>query len=1183
MSFRLKTVLGIALIEGVLLLVLVYTSIDYLKSSNEAEIQRRASSIISLFAAATKDAVISTDLSTLEELTQELLSKDHVRYVRVYDQQNLLIDERAAGVSEADYPHLLPISQPIEVAGFAFGRVEVGLDTTDYELLVSSATRQFLSIAGLEMLLVALFSWLLGIYLTRNLDSLKLASERILGGETGVQVQVNSDDELGQTAKAFNRMLDKVESNRQELEQANIQLSTILESAVDGFIIFNVEGEIVEVNPAIVSLFGYEAQALIGQPIANLVPLNYREQYHQQLMQFIASNRGRLSHKQRELLALRANGERFPVDMAISKMIINNQTMLLGLVKDLTEIKRKEARIRRSEAILLATLEASPDALITIDIAGKIQAFNDAASSLFGYGRKQAIGAQMADLLFVDSQHERFSRCLQTFRQTGAGPGIKSNITLHARKQDGEALPVELKLVPVQMGDEILLTAFLHDISRRLAYERELQSAKEQAEAGSQAKSRFLATMSHEIRSPLNAVLGSVDLILGSSLDEEQRLYAQTAKEAGTALLSTINDILDFSKIEAGEIGVELETFSVQKLLELVINILQPKAREKGIAFACFINRNVPDEVEGDLQHLRQVLQNLVDNAIKFSHRGYITLEAWVPDAAQSDASLCFSVADQGIGISQSAQRKLFKEFSQVHDQRNTQYGGTGLGLAISAQLVRLMGGELTLESLPEQGSCFKFDVRVKLNSQGAAMPRHLPAHARVLLLHPDSHFHRVLSKQYSQYGVSCVCVDSPEQLFQPHLVKGRFNLILLDEFCLHSLNQADCQRLSQGHLTEQGRLLALMDSLVASIDSQLSELRPNLTELGISGHVTKPLMRQQMLQLLQDGAAPAQDTARPSEQLTASSQSQLPILMAEDSKSNQLIGGAMLTKAGYRVEFANNGVEAVECVAKHDYGLVLMDMRMPEMDGLEATRRILASHPHTIILAMTANVQKEDIEDCFDAGMQDFIAKPVNRAELLQKVAYWLDKASRQAPENSTERDNHREPDNEKYGESYDETYEDSYEDRSEDRCERRLETQAVNSLADQDRLLDSQVIAELTQTLGQASLDNMYGVYLKETESRLSCLRELPINGDDKLDEDSFEQLETQAHTLKSSSGSFGASALAEVAKALEQSAQRRDRAQVETLLSELFTVAELTMAAIAAKITHNREEAVRRVADA
>ncbi|MBR9726826.1 PAS domain S-box protein [Shewanella intestini] len=991
MSFRFKTIIGIAIIEGILLLVLVYTSIHYLKQANQDELQKRAQHVADIFSHAVKDAVRNDDQTRLTILSETLSHQSEINYINVYHHGNLLVgmhkelqqpvwDTQTIGIAiEGD--DVVDISKPVTIDGEVIGKIEIGFDRSQFDSFLQQASTRFLSIAALEMVLVALFSWLLGIYLTKNLSLLKGASKRILEGETGVQIPIIGKDEIAQTSQAFNQMVKNIDARNQALGAANVRLNTILESAIDGFIIINIDGIITESNRAVSLIFGYEKEELIGANVSLLTPKAERHLHDGYINRFLESGQERVISTRREVVAEDKDGDEFPIELSVSRMKIDGETFFLGFVKDLSEIKINEAEAARSESILLATLEASQDALITIDIAGLVQEFNLAAVELFGYEREEALGKPLEDLIIPAGFRDPHRKGMDHHRKTGEGAVLNKRIEVPALTKDGKEFPVELRVIPIQLGDELLFTAFLRNISEQKSREQELKQAKEQAEAGSKAKSRFLATMSHEIRSPLNAVLGSVDLLLDSELKQEQRIYAHTAKEAGDALLNTINDILDFSKIEAGQMVLESHEFEPDKLVAQVLQILANKAAEKGVHLASFINRNVPHSLVGDPQRLRQVIHNLVDNAIKFSTSGCISVEMWIPNNHQDRVELCCAITDQGIGISTDAQNKLFNEFSQVHDTHTTSYKGTGLGLAICAELVRMMGGDIDVESSLGGGSRFKLHVTLDESSDSQTHYMRLPEHSRVLLIHPDNTLCKLVKKQYIQYGVQTVYIRDVQDIFKLSKVKGRFDVIFVDDSSLMSIDEKTVNALRHDFLFDKG----LLTVLSAGVNTEMSSM---LAQMGIEQVVNKPLSRSMLLSLVSGATQPNQ--INDTNNKTLSLPEGLSILLAEDSPANQLVAGTMLSKYGAKMEYANNGVEAVDMALTKDYDIILMDIRMPEMDGLEACRRILAQKPQQLILAMTANVFKEEFEACTAAGMKDFIGKPVTRDDLISSVARW-------------------------------------------------------------------------------------------------------------------------------------------------------------------------------------------------
>jgi two-component system sensor histidine kinase/response regulator len=1159
LSFRLKTILGIALIEGLLLLLLVYTSVSYLKESNQTEIEKRAQLTVSLFSVAAKEALIELDKPKLTSLAKELSRQQEIDYVYIHKGNDLIVamhkEENTAIWGGDDVPvsnnqaQIFNIEMKVSDLGKDIGTVQIGFDRSGFDELLLQASTRFFSIAALEMLLVALFSWLFGIYLTRNLSELQKASKLILEGQKGVQIPVSGHDEIAQTTVAFNQMVLNIDARTNALTGANIRLNTILESAADGFVIIDVEGVITEVNNSVTRLFGYTKDELVGQNVAKLMPMHERHMHDGYMKRYLEGGKPRIIGTGRELTAQHKEGHQFPVELSISKMVIDDEILFLGFLKDLTTIKKNQEAAVRTQSILLATLEASQDALITIDITGRIQEFNTAAVKLFGYSRDEVIGQYLEELIIPKAFQQAHKKGMEHFRKTAQGAVLHKRVEVPAHNKAGEEFPIELRVIPIQLGDDILFTAFLRDISEQKSKEEELRLAKEQAEAGSKAKSRFLATMSHEIRSPLNAVLGSVELLLDSALQKEQCIYATTAKEAGDALLNTINDILDFSKIEAGQMVLESREFEPDKLVAQVLQILAGKALEKGVHLASLINRNVPKTLVGDPQRLRQVIHNLVDNAIKFSSSGCITVEVWIPNSHKERVELCCAISDQGIGISKEAQEKLFAEFSQVHDTDTTNYKGTGLGLAISAELVRMMDGTISVESELGAGSRFTVLVTLDESTQSNSHNVRLPEHSKVLVIHPDKQLCKLVKKQYEQYGVQTIYIQDVTEIYKLSNARGRFVLILLDDSCMMSVDTKLLKVLDQDFLFPHGILAALS----TGVNTQVSQL---LNDMGIEQVVNKPLSRAMLLNLI--SGATQENHIEIEQEENAIFPLNSKILLAEDSLVNQMVAGTMLAKKGAFLDYANNGVEAVQMALANDYDIILMDIRMPEMDGLEATSKILQRKPQQIILAMTANVFKEELEAFTQVGMLDFIGKPVNGKMLIQSVSQWLHKAKLQQEADKT---------------SPNLTYSMGQELTHEIKCDSDVaatETESSQPLAksiilyekgltqyDHTPLIDNNVINSLIEAIGEPSLHKMLDVFCQETQMRIGTLGHINPAED-------FIKIEDEAHTLKSSSGSFGAGRLYEVAKVLEAAAREKQQ-PIAPLIADTLNIAAQSIAAL------------------
>lgn len=546
-------------------------------------------------------------------------------------------------------------------------------------------------------------------------------------------------------------------------------------------------------------------------------------------------------------------------------------------------------------------------------------------------------------------------------------------------------------------------------IALREASERALQLA-EKAQAASLAKSQFLANMSHEIRTPLNGVLGMTELLLATELGEKQRQLAETALHSGEALLSVLNDILDYSKIEAGKLEIESIGFDLRECVEDVAEIFAERASRKGIELACQVADDVPAHIQGDCGRLRQVLSNLIGNAVKFTDRGEVFIRVTPLETRDDRGLLSFEVRDTGIGMTQEALGRVFEAFSQADGTTTRRFGGTGLGLAISRQLIDLMGGNITAESTPGSGSAFRFTLPVKILTrplQPTVAPRTDFTNVRILIVDDNETNRSILNRQVLSWGMRSGCAaGAPEalgMLREASKAGDPFELTILD-MMMPGMDGLELARAIKADPAFTSMPLILLTSLSEVLDSE------SLRQDGISACLTKPVRQSRLhdciaaaIQPAPAGVAPEAPKRKVIEEPGGFQGAR--VLLTEDSLINQMVAREMLERLGCRVETASNGQEAVEALSAGSFDLVFMDCQMPVLDGYEATRIIrkkeegdpkdlshLAEGRRGIpIIAMTAHSMRGDREECLAAGMDDYLSKPFNLDGLAEMLGRWL------------------------------------------------------------------------------------------------------------------------------------------------------------------------------------------------
>jgi PAS domain S-box-containing protein len=683
-----------------------------------------------------------------------------------------------------------------------------------------------------------------------------------------------------------------------------------------------------------------------------------------------------------------------------TKIFIGVETILAFALVSLAALvwlarRNAEQELVRVEAQYREIFENSADGIYQSDPAGKFTMVNPALARLVGYETPAALLADR-NPRYAFGRREEFLKQMQTL---GSVTSFESELT----RADGVKIWVSenVRTVRDKAGVVVCFEGTVQDITARRQAEDERRRAHEAAEASNTAKSEFLANMSHEIRTPMNGIIGMTELALDTDLTNEQREYLTLVKASADSLLTIINEILDFSKIEAGRVELDPIDFDVRDSLADTLRTLTYKANEKGLELAYHVAPDVPEMVVGDPVKLRQVLINLVSNAIKFTEQGEIVVNCDLAPAAPGHIGLRYAVMDTGIGIPKEKQAKIFEAFTQADGSTTRKYGGTGLGLTISQRLVELMGGCLSVESEPGRGSTFHFTVQLqpsKLTGEKGSMASLVDLEGlRVLIVDDNATNRRILEELLQRWHMKPTAVDSGWLAFKA--LEGAqaqdepFKLVLLDCQMPEMDGFTVAEEIRANSQWPQPTLI-MISSATRRGDSAKAR------QCGIACHLTKPLKQSELREAIcrvlgaqagapgTDGGAP---TRVPVPGGTGAATRSYRILLAEDNPVNQKLALRILERRGHKVVIASDGHEALEALDRQAFDLVLMDVQMPKMSGFEATAAIRQLEKmgkrRTPIVAMTAHAMAGDRDRCLDAGMDDYVSKPINPAILFEVI----------------------------------------------------------------------------------------------------------------------------------------------------------------------------------------------------
>ena len=679
-----------------------------------------------------------------------------------------------------------------------------------------------------------------------------------------------------------------------------------------------------------------------------------------------------------------------------------------GLKTEVCQRKLLEQIAESGRARLQAIFDAFADGIVTIDAQGRIQQWSSGAQRIFGYAPEEVLGTDLT-ILMPEPHRSRHAGYVASFLKTRDAKIIGIGRELTALRKDGTEFPIELAVSEVRDGKEIFFTGILRDITERERAKADLVHAREAAEAANIAKSQFLATMSHEIRTPMNGVLGMANLLSSTQLNDRQRRLVENLQRSGRALLTIINYILDFAKIEAGKFELSAIPFDPRELIAELTDLFAPQCTSKGLEFVHSVAEDVPLQVAGDAARLRQVLVNLVGNAIKFTEYGEIVVSLSLGATGAENLQLVFAIEDTGVGIPPDRLPRVFESFYQVDGSMNRSRGGSGLGLAISKQLVELMGGTISVESELGQGSCFTFTAQVERQAEEAAAARSRPQIARSLrVLLADGHASsaRVISSYLHNWGFDAnavLSVAEAERMWKGDSTSAcPFDVIILD---LKGLGApaVEFAKIVRSSVAERRAELVLL----VGLDGYLAD--SDLAGVDVAAVLPKPIRPSDLFNTLATLAAGGSRRGRITNSRRSNEDTRLDfgarIMVAEDNVVNQEVAAGILEAMGCEVVCVPSGQAAVQLYAREKFDLILMDCEMPIMDGIEATRRIREieeaptdtrpicdqTRARLPIIALTAHALGEVRDKCLQAGMDDFLVKPFDDRQMAEMLRRWL------------------------------------------------------------------------------------------------------------------------------------------------------------------------------------------------
>lgn len=863
------------------------------------------------------------------------------------------------------------------------------------------------------------------------------------------------------------------------------------------------EGKIITSNDRFNTLMGYSADEIKSLSFTDIMhPI---DSISVQKLKELSRTEKRLMHKSGKVLFVQLS------------CMGNNDTGFSLLAEDISAVKVTQRELQTAKANVTSLIENTNDLIFSVDAQSRITVLNSAFKNHFleQYEKNISEGDDYRLKLPEFEKQQWTMLCDRVLK----GEKITTQETIADEK--GNKIYLEISLNPIADENNFItgISFFGRDVTSRIVYESEIIKAKEVAEDATNAKSQFLATMSHEIRTPLNGMLGMLELLRTTNLTNKQREYVNTIKLSGESLMNIINDVLDFSKIENDKMQLDIKPFSLRKVVEETFDVFYYRSLEKQLELFYSVDSNIPPSIMGDNIRLKQILINLVGNALKFTEKGHILIRAELANVTGNNFEIKFSVKDTGIGISQENIDKLFTAFTQAEASTFRKYGGTGLGLTISNKLISMMNGRIWVESVPGEGSNFFFTIQSSLAPDAAQ--RYIRTNLRLLrgkifmLISSNQEVRNQYQVYANDWGIQLSVFGNAKEALAAVNDKVQPDAILIDASIKNYLLYAEELR-----EINQSLSVPLIAVNGAILENNGTVFGNKIFEAVISSDAPKARIADILLSIFTNPSRSYAVDEEEQDEVDSSLAEKIPIkiLVAEDNPINQTLAEMVLSKLGYKIELAGNGKEALQKIAASPFDLVFMDVQMPEMDGLEATESLRKqdSLRQPIVIAMTAFAMQSDKEKCMDAGMNDYISKPIRIEDIQSIITKWKDKFD----------------------------------------AVKEKQTKEEKPVL----VLDAGVIENLKRLENGSATGFVQGLLVAFTKQVKTISDEIKTHHLNS----NLDLLYKSAHKLKGSSLNVGARKLAATCEELELAAKEKDSNSVDTTIKQLDGVVEETIGA-------------------